>query len=88
MIPDFRPPDRLRLGVAPLYTTYAEVFDAVERIAGVVERGEHEAMARGDPRASPDGGARDQSQRHERSTSSRRGRARRNADLAAVSVTT
>jgi kynureninase len=44
VIPDFRPPDRLRLGVAPLYTTYTEVFDAVERIAAVVERGEHEAM--------------------------------------------
>jgi kynureninase len=44
VIPDFRPPDRVRLGVAPLYTTHAEVYDAVERLAGLVGRGEHEAV--------------------------------------------
>ena len=37
VIPDFRTPDNIRLGVAPLYTTFAELVEAVERIAGVVE---------------------------------------------------
>ena len=44
VIPDFRPPDRVRLGVAPLYTTHVELFEAVERLAGLVERGEHRAF--------------------------------------------
>jgi kynureninase len=37
VIPDFREPDNLRLGVAPLYTTYKEVWEAIERIRQVVE---------------------------------------------------
>jgi kynureninase len=36
VLPDFREPDNLRLGVAPLYTTYAELHEAVDRIARVV----------------------------------------------------
>jgi kynureninase len=36
VVPDFRPPDVLRLAPVPLYTTYTEVWDAVERIAGVL----------------------------------------------------
>ena len=39
VIGDFRPPDMCRFGLAPLYTRYVDVWDAVERIAGVVERG-------------------------------------------------
>ncbi len=42
--PDFRGPDRVRLGVAPLYTTHVEVFDALERLRGLVELGEHELV--------------------------------------------
>jgi kynureninase len=41
VIPDFRAPDTIRLGLAPLYTTFAEVWDAVEAIAAVVESGAH-----------------------------------------------
>lgn len=37
VIPDFRTPDNIRLGVAPLYTTFAELVEAVDRIARVVE---------------------------------------------------
>jgi kynureninase len=30
--PDFRGPDSIRLGVAPLYTSFAEVWDALDRL--------------------------------------------------------
>jgi kynureninase len=39
VIGDFRPPDTCRFGLAPLYTRFVDVWDAVERIAGVVESG-------------------------------------------------
>jgi kynureninase len=38
-IPDFRPPDLLRFGFAPLYIGYADVDEAVRRIVEVVESG-------------------------------------------------
>ena len=41
VVPDFRAPDRLRLGPAPLYTRFVEVWDAVDRLADLVARGEH-----------------------------------------------
>jgi kynureninase len=37
VIPDFRTPDRLRIGFAPLYTTYAEVHEAFDRLRGIAE---------------------------------------------------
>lgn len=37
VLPDFREPDNLRLGIAPLYTRYEEIWEAVARIARVVE---------------------------------------------------
>jgi kynureninase len=37
VIPDFREPDNLRLGLAPLYTGYAEIWEAVDRIRLAVE---------------------------------------------------
>jgi kynureninase len=40
VIPDFRGPDSVRLGVAPLYTRYVDVWDALDRLRGLVERGE------------------------------------------------
>jgi kynureninase len=39
--PDFRGPDSIRLGVAPLYTGHADVWDALDRLRGLVEREEH-----------------------------------------------
>jgi kynureninase len=39
VIGDFRPPDMCRFGLAPLYTRFVDVWDAVERIAEVVESG-------------------------------------------------
>jgi len=44
VIGDFRGPDVVRLGVAPLYTSHAELFDALERLHELVERGEHERV--------------------------------------------
>jgi kynureninase len=41
VIPDFRGPDSVRLGVAPLYTRFVDVWDAIDRLRGLVERGEH-----------------------------------------------
>jgi kynureninase len=37
VIPDFREPDNLRLGLAPLYTSFADVWEGVDRIRRVVE---------------------------------------------------
>jgi len=39
VIGDFRPPDLCRFGLAPLYTRFIDLWDAVERIADVVETG-------------------------------------------------
>ncbi len=39
VIGDFRPPDLCRFGLAPLYTRFVDLWDAVESIADVVERG-------------------------------------------------
>lgn len=36
VLPDFREPDNIRLGLAPLYTSYAEVWEAVDRIRRVM----------------------------------------------------
>jgi kynureninase len=41
VIPDFRGPNAIRLGVPPLYTRVVDVWDAFDRIRGLVERGEH-----------------------------------------------
>jgi kynureninase len=40
VIPDFRGPDSVRLGIAPLYTRYVDVYDAIERLRDLVARGE------------------------------------------------
>lgn len=39
LIPDFREPDNIRLGLAPLYTSYREVWEGVDRIRRVLEEG-------------------------------------------------
>ena len=40
VVPDFHGPDSVRLGVAPLYTRHVDVWDALDRLRGLVERGE------------------------------------------------
>jgi kynureninase len=44
VIPDFRGPDSVRLGVAPLYTRHVDVWDALDRLRRLVERNEHAAV--------------------------------------------
>lgn len=44
VVPDFREPDIVRLGFAPAYTRHVDAYDAVVRIARVVDQGLHEAM--------------------------------------------
>ena len=39
VVPDFRPPDAIRLGPAPLYTRFVDAYDAVERMGAVLEAG-------------------------------------------------
>jgi len=37
VLPDFREPDNIRLGLSPLYTSFSEVWEAVDRIKRVVD---------------------------------------------------
>jgi kynureninase len=39
VVPDFRTPDRVRLGAAPLYTRFVDVWDAMDRFRDVVASG-------------------------------------------------
>ena len=38
VIPDYRPPDMIRLGPAPLYTRYVDVWDSMDRLRQVCEQ--------------------------------------------------
>jgi kynureninase len=42
IIPDFRPPNNIRLGIAPLYNSFEEIFQTIVRIKSIVESGEFE----------------------------------------------
>ncbi|SCX48856.1 Kynureninase [Klenkia marina] len=41
VVPDFRTPDRIRFGPAPLYTRFVDVWDAVDRLADVLASDAH-----------------------------------------------
>ena len=46
VIGDFRPPDVIRLGPAPLYTRFVDVFDAVQKMTEVLQAGVEEVQDR------------------------------------------
>ncbi len=50
VIPDFRPPDTVRLGFAPLYSRFVDVWDTVDRLARLVETGEYREVTAGPAR--------------------------------------
>ena len=37
IIPDFRPPDNIRLGIAPLYLSFEDIYEAVMRIEAIMQ---------------------------------------------------
>ncbi len=39
VVPDFRAPDVVRLGAAPLYTRFVDVWDAIDRLRDIMESG-------------------------------------------------
>ncbi|HEV2528210.1 MAG TPA: kynureninase [Thermomicrobiales bacterium] len=41
VIPDFRPPDVVRLAPIPLYTSYHDIWTAVGHLREIIDRGEH-----------------------------------------------
>jgi kynureninase len=41
VIPDFRAPDSVRLGFAPIYSRYVDVWDAMDRLRKMVARDAH-----------------------------------------------
>jgi kynureninase len=44
VVPDFRPPDVVRLGIAPVYTRFTDVWDALDRLRALVAAGDHERV--------------------------------------------
>ena len=46
VLPDFREPDNIRLGLAPLYTSFSDVWHAVDRVRRVVAEGRYRRYGR------------------------------------------
>jgi kynureninase len=38
VIPDFRAPDNIRLGIAPLYTSFRDIYRAMARLKTILEK--------------------------------------------------
>jgi kynureninase len=50
VVPDFRAPDRLRLGPAPVATRFVDVWDALDRLRALVASGAHRQVSPPDTR--------------------------------------
>jgi kynureninase len=42
IIPDFRPPNNIRLGIAPLYNSYLDLYECVRRMERIVQQKQYE----------------------------------------------
>lgn len=49
VLPDFRAPDNIRLGIAPIYNSFRDIHSATERMRQVVAEGRHEPYMRQAP---------------------------------------
>jgi len=45
VIPDFRPPDNIRLGIAPLYISFEDIYLAVRRMEDIVRNSEYKKFS-------------------------------------------
>jgi len=45
VIPDFRPPNNIRLGITPLYTSFMDIYYSIDRIRKIVETKEFERFS-------------------------------------------
>lgn len=45
VVPDFRPPNVIRLAPVPLYTTFADVWETVQHLRDIIDTGEYQALA-------------------------------------------
>ena len=45
VIPDFRPPNLIRIGITPLYTSYLDLYEAVIRIAAIITTKEYKKIS-------------------------------------------
>ncbi len=45
IIPDFREPDNIRLGIAPLYNSFTDIYRTAERLRVIVETAEYEQFS-------------------------------------------
>jgi len=45
VLPDFRKPDNIRIGVAPIYTTFEDIYQTMTRLQRIMEEGLHERYA-------------------------------------------
>jgi kynureninase len=50
VIGDYREPEIMRFGFTPLYTSFADVWDAVDILADILDRGAYDMPT---PRAAP-----------------------------------
>ncbi len=42
IIPDFRPPNNIRLGITPLYTSYCDIYYTIQKISHIIKNKEYE----------------------------------------------